>query len=205
MTNLHEIRLQLRELAPFTKKDLQAIYDLSGNTVYNTLQACGLPTSATQYELEEIDTKFHAARELVAKGMNYKQVTDHFGIGKQAQPLEEPSASGFGESEAQDGVTATDLAAFKLVNAVAQESARKAGKAFIPLFQLHLGKELASSGFQESVDSAVELLAPKRSGDVNAFLLQGLDSTGLLPLSMQQNALPPASNQLLEPQYSAID
>lgn len=190
MPNLNEIKSQLSELAPFTKKDLETLYDLSANTVYKTLQSCGLSTTIEQYDYDQIATYFHAAREMLTRGMNHKDVAKHFGQGSKTEqpPQQEPNATGYSEAQGQEGANQSAMAAFQLINKLAHSDAKKAAKAYIPLLQLHLSQEFASAGFQSDVDRAVNLIAPQQE-EVNDFLLQGMESVGLLPPAMQEAAL----------------
>ena len=61
-----------------TKKDLQERYQLSDETVYKTLKACGLGTKKTQYTEEEVEKYFEPARKLVNDGKTYKEVEEYF-------------------------------------------------------------------------------------------------------------------------------
>ncbi|MCU0552540.1 MAG: hypothetical protein MUC48_24675 [Leptolyngbya sp. Prado105] len=192
MAKLHEIKTQLPELAPFTKKDLQDLYELSPNTIYKTIASCGLSTAAEQYSLQEISENFHDARLMIAAGRNYKQVAAHFSSGNHVQP-EEPNATGHTEATAQEGASASKMAAFQVVNRMARSDAQQAVQAYLPLFQLHLGKEFQSPAFQQNLQSTIELFTPVEEAD--HFLLQGLDSLGLLPPEMSQQALLAASNE----------
>lgn len=203
MATLQEVKSQLSELAPFTKKNLQDLYGLSPNTVYKTIQSCGLSTAIEEYSLEEIEAKFHTARQLIAAGRDYKQVKAYF----QQQNCEappEPSATGHTQATAQEGANTSKMAAFAVVNELAKADAAQAIKAYLPLFQLHLGKEFEGQTFQQQVKDTIALLAPTED-TTDSFLLQGLDSLGLLPPEMSQQALlmasSNASNSDIAPTY----
>jgi pentatricopeptide repeat protein len=63
-----------------TKKQLQERYDLSDNTVYKTLKACGLDTAKTAYTEEEIEERFVKARGILDGGGTYQEVENFFSI-----------------------------------------------------------------------------------------------------------------------------
>lgn len=58
-----------------TKKDLEAQFELSDNTVYKTLKACGLDTARQEYTEEEINDLFKPARRMIDEGQTLQQVT----------------------------------------------------------------------------------------------------------------------------------
>ena len=192
MPTLDEIKPQIESFAPYTKKDLVSLYEITLNTVTATLKACGVPTAVVSYSAEQIQ-RFHVAREWIAQGKNYTEVTAHFCIGNETKFDAPPNATGHGQAQAQEGMTAADVAAFKLVNQAARASANKAGKAFVPLFLTHLGNQLSSPEFSHELDRAIGIISPAVSDtEVNDFLLQGMATEGLLPPTMQPAMLPPS-------------
>ncbi len=82
-----------------TKKELEERYNLSDNTVYKTLKACGLDTSKTSYSEEEIKDRFEKARGILEAGGTYKDVEDCFSM-RQAQASPEDAFDDFPTDEA---------------------------------------------------------------------------------------------------------
>jgi hypothetical protein len=67
-----------------TKRALGERFNLSHNTVRDTLEACGLDTSRRDYTEEEIEQYFIPARKLIEEGASYKEVAEKFG-GREAR------------------------------------------------------------------------------------------------------------------------
>ena len=64
-----------------TKKDLANQFGISLNTVRETLKACGLDTSKSEYTEEEISNRFEVARTMLTEEQkNYAEVATHFGV-----------------------------------------------------------------------------------------------------------------------------
>jgi hypothetical protein len=61
-----------------TKKDLEERFNISDNTAYKTLKACGLDTSKTHYTNEEIEGRFVPARAILDGNGTYKDVENYF-------------------------------------------------------------------------------------------------------------------------------
>ena len=57
-----------------TKKELEVLFNISDNTVYKTLQACGLDTAKTEYSILEIKEFFEPARKMLDAGKGYRDV-----------------------------------------------------------------------------------------------------------------------------------
>lgn len=74
-----------------TKKELEARFSITDNTVYKTVQASGLDTSKEQYTEEEIEEYFVPARALLDSGKKYKDV-ETWANQKRAQSGNEPSS-----------------------------------------------------------------------------------------------------------------
>lgn len=70
-----------------TKKDLEQQFEISDNTVYKTLKACGLDTGKEKYTEEEIENYFKVARQMLDAGKRYKDVEQYFGLAD-AEPEE---------------------------------------------------------------------------------------------------------------------
>lgn len=97
-----------------------------------------------------------------------------------------PSPTDLCKTEWQRGGIAASQGALKIVDHIAAGDARKARSAYLPLFMLHLGKELSDPEFAQAVETAIAQL--ETNGDVDHFLLSGM-SSGLLPEILPQNWL----------------
>ena len=76
----------------YTKKELEEMFSISKNTVYDTIKACGLDTAKSAYTEEEIQTRFAPARKLLeSKQATYATLKDHFSI-RSAEAEPEPAA-----------------------------------------------------------------------------------------------------------------
>lgn len=73
------------------KKQLQEQYNLSHNTVTETLKACGLDTSKREYSDEEINTLFLPARAMLDEGKTYDDVKAALSQYSQAVPAQADS------------------------------------------------------------------------------------------------------------------
>jgi hypothetical protein len=62
----------------YSKKVLASEFNISANTVTNTLKACGLDHKRDDFSEEE-KAMFAQARELFAQGLSFKEVAKHFG------------------------------------------------------------------------------------------------------------------------------
>lgn len=58
----------------YTKRDLELKFKISDNTVYRTMQVCGIDTSKHEYTDEEIEQFFIPARKLLDARKSYKEV-----------------------------------------------------------------------------------------------------------------------------------
>lgn len=66
-------------------------YQISLNTVRQTLKACGLDTGKKTYGTEDMET-FEQARNLLQSGRTYDQVAQHFGVS--AEPAQKEEQAG---------------------------------------------------------------------------------------------------------------
>lgn len=165
----------------YTKKDLEAQFQISDNTVISTMQACGLSTRKKKYTSEEVE-KFQQARELFTEGMTHKEVEQYFGIDhepaeqslekEQDQPCDAGQEQDFDTSEyiiqhrELLGNTITQTLGSTVVE-VAQEEAKKIAK-LVPVLALSaLNQELNSEEILEKIRNK----RAKKEGDIPAFLL----------------------------------
>jgi len=73
----------------YSRKTLATEFNISNNTVINTLKALGLDHKRDDFSEEE-KTLFKQARELFDQGFNFKEVTQHFGQGNQEEETKAP-------------------------------------------------------------------------------------------------------------------
>ncbi|MBW4635236.1 MAG: hypothetical protein KME30_26080 [Iphinoe sp. HA4291-MV1] len=187
----------------YTKKDLEAKFNLSDNTVYKTLQVCGLSTGKQEYTHEEIENYFLPARQMLDAGKKYKQVKEYFALkrGGQAtnQPLEEEfdqkefDASGFTSNQAMD---ASDMVSGVVAQTVADmvERSVKEIAPFIPALVVQtINQQLNSGEITEAFEQMRSQIRESR-GSGAAFLLHRMQgSPRLMPLGQDMRQLPQAS------------
>ncbi|MCY6494541.1 hypothetical protein [Leptolyngbya sp. GGD] len=116
---------QIQELvqSEYTKKDLEALFDISDNTVITTLKACGLSTSVRQYTIEEIRERFFPARQMFDAGKSSTEIADFFSM-KSAEMQEEHGDVSGAEKEAEFA----DLIEDQMVAAVYDYAYERAGQ-----------------------------------------------------------------------------
>lgn len=164
------------ERESYTKKELEQVFNLSANTVYKTLQICGLPTATQHYPVEEIRTRFVAARDMIERGLTYKQVREHFQPQTtQAQPEPEFHASGYCANTSEDASDSRKMQVFNAVNMLAQHDARDAAEIYAPLLMHHLGREMAARGNQIQ-EIAVAMIGTNNS---ETLLREGMQRSAL--------------------------
>jgi len=166
----------------YTKEDLKTAFGInSTNTVRQTLQACGLPTSRRSYTNEEIEGPFSTARQMIEAGRTYDEVADHFQAGaRQAAPG--PSAAGTAANGGQEAVGDIRMAAFNLANAAADQAMGEVvEQALVPLMQFHLGQHMKAGGFAGQVERACDQIYAGPSGNSAPLLQAGMEAMGYLP------------------------
>ncbi len=166
----------------FTKKDLEEKYNVSDNTVYKTLQVCGLDTRKQEYSQEEIDEFFAPARKMLDSGKKYKEVKEYFHLkrgsgqaGDVETEEEEFDSEGFAANQATD---ANDMMNFTVAQAVGEmvEGSIKEIAPLIPaLVANSIGRELGPEG---EIRAAFDKMRTQIKGNGNGkgsgatFLLQ---------------------------------
>ena len=181
-----------------TKKDLEQQFEISDNTVYKTLKACGLDTAKEDYSTEEIENYFKVARDILSSGKRYKDVEEYFGLSnpepsaENNQP-EEPSAP---RSTAADtvGVAAAEMAVDMVQDAVKQIAPH------IPHLIAHtLAEEMRSPEMKTAFDDVrTQMKQQKPNANNNAgvdFLLKKMNHSGAKQLggTAERAQLPEAS------------
>lgn len=163
-----------------TKKDLESKFDLSANTVYKTLQCCGLDTSNKQYSDEEIEQYFVPARKMLDAGKTYSDVESYFGT-KSSQGTEEVeqsefNASGFAANEADDAVDGVTMATAQAFSGMVDQAVKEVAP-FIPaLVAQAINQEMQQGGeIRKAFDNFNEQVrGGKRMSSGAQFLVQKL-------------------------------
>ncbi|MBW4444279.1 MAG: hypothetical protein KME10_24240 [Plectolyngbya sp. WJT66-NPBG17] len=113
----------------YTKKDLEALFDVSDNTVITTLKACGLTTSSRQYTREEVSERFLPARQMFESGKSSTEIADFFAI-KHAELKEEKLSDG--PTGVEQEAAFADLIEDQMIEGVYQYAYERAGSV-VPL------------------------------------------------------------------------
>lgn len=85
-----------------TKKELESRFNLSDNTVYKTLKACGLDTKKTDYSEAEIDEYFIPARKMLDENKTLQDV-QQWALEKRAKESGARSPSGSSKASSPVG------------------------------------------------------------------------------------------------------
>ena len=182
-----------------TKKDLEQQFEISDNTVYKTLKACGLDTGKEEYTEEEIENYFKVAREMLDAGKRYKDVEQYFGLAD-AEP---------NETEEQNHQNHRDTAADAVGMATAEmavdmvQDAVKQITPHIPQLVAHtLAQEMQSSEMRSAFEDMRSEMKQQKSSSNNAgvdFLLKKMNNNNganqLTGSSNTQGQLPQASEK----------
>ena len=129
-----------------TKKELEARFEISINTVRETLKACGLDTAKEDYTEEEITNYFQEARRLKQEeGLSYAAIAEAFGVTQDDnQQRSSPSASDFSKL-IEDDVREEAFDAFRK----AATNVMRQGYEQLPRFLLEARQALVQSGEAE--------------------------------------------------------
>jgi hypothetical protein len=193
----------------YSKKDLEVKFNLSDNTVYKTLQVCGLNTGKQEYSSEEIEHLFVPARQMLDAGKKYKQVKEYFALkrGGQAvndEPFEEQEfdASGFASNQTTD---ATDTVSNMVAQTVADmvERSVKDIAPFIPALVVQTINSELNSGQIKAAFEQMRTQIKESKGSGAAFLLQKMqiaqaNQNQLIQASQEPLQLPEASQEFLQ-------
>lgn len=163
-----------------TKKDLESKFDLSANTVYKTLQVCGLGTSNKQYSEEEIEQYFVPARRMLDAGKTYTDVEEYFGTknssGTGVGEQDEFNADGFAANEADDAVDGVTMATAQAFSGMVEQAVKDVAP-FIPaLVAQAINQEMQQGGeIRKAFDNFNEQVREgKRMSQGAQFLVQKL-------------------------------
>ena len=165
-----------------TKKDLEEKFGLSANTIYKTLQVCGLDTANKQYSQEEIEEYFAPARKMLDNGKTYRDVEEYFGTktpegAREVEP-EEFDASGFAANEADDVADGMTMATAEAVSGMVQQSVKDVAP-FIPaLVTQAINQEMQEGGEIRKAfnDLNQQVRSGKRMSSGAQFLMNKLRS-----------------------------
>jgi hypothetical protein len=165
----------------YTKKDLQTKFKLSPNTVYTTLQVCGLGTSKQKYTQEEIDTYFLPARKMLDEGQTQKQVQEYFNspfeqefvqglVQDQEQDQEEFDTDEFASNQATGTANTLSILAAQNLAQMVEQSVSEVMPFLPALITQAINQQLNSSEIIEAFKTINTENKKKRSGGA-AFLL----------------------------------
>lgn len=189
----------------YSKKALEEKFNVSDNTVYKTLQVCGLGTKKQEYSEEEIANFFVPARTMLDAGKTYKEVKEYFHMklqGTVAEPQEDEEfdAEGFAANQATDAGDAVSVAVAQTVADMVQDSVREVLPYVPALVVQTLNQELNSSEFKESFNRVRSQIKTNK-GSGAAFLLQKMRGQNQPQLSGKEDPrlLEPSSESLQEP------
>ena len=189
-----------------TKKDLESKFNLSANTVYKTLQCCGLDTSSKQYFDEEIEEHFVVARKMLDAGKTYNDVEEYFGTknssGTSEVGQEEFNAEGFAANQATDASDAVGIAVAETMADMFESSVKQVAPYIPALVMQTINQELNSGEIKQAFDDMRSQIKSNSNGSGNgsgaAFLLQkmrGRPHPHQLTGTQEYKQLPEASPQ----------
>lgn len=196
-----------------TKKDLESKFNLSANTVYKTLQCCGLDTSSKQYSDEEIDQHFVTARKMLDAGKTYNDVEEYFGTknssGAGEVGQEEFNVEGFAANQATDASDAVGIAVAQTMADMVESSVKQVAPYIPALVMQTINQELNSGEIKQAFDDMRSQIKSNSNGNGNgsgaAFLLQKMRGhphphqlTGTQEYKQLPEASPEDSTDLLE-------
>lgn len=193
----------------WSKKELLELYGIATlNTVADTLKACGLQTSKTRYTTDEIKTRFHQARIMLAQGQTYADVASHFRPkAKEVSNAQEPvNVHGHAQNQMHEGANVGTELAMQMLSAILQpQVAAVVQQVAVPLTGMFLVKELNSPEFKKIVQQQLKELSAV-SLNQNDLLMIGMEQSGLvLPQGEEEtdpnellNSLEVESKPLLE-------
>lgn len=193
----------------YAKKDLEEKFNVSDNTVYKTLQVCGLDTKKHEYSSEEIDEYFAPARKMLDSGKKYKEVKEYFRMkhgpaqgAVEAETEEEDfNSEGFAANQATDTSDMMNYAVAQAVGDMVEDSIEQIAPLIPAVVASALGRELAPggkirAGF-DKMRTQIKSNGSNGKGSGAAFLLQ--------QMRMGQNQLKPAAEHRQLPQASSED
>lgn len=190
-----------------TKKDLEQQFQISDNTVYKTLKACGLDTSKEDYTESEIENYFQVAREMLDAGKRYKDVEQYFGLAD-AEPTETNQSNYEGQKSQGSAADAVGIATAEMAVDMVQDAVKKITPHIPQLVAHTLAQEMQSSDMKSAFEDLRSQMKQENSSDNNAgvdFLLKKMNnSNGAKQLTGHKNiqALPEVSAEESEQSFN---
>ena len=190
-----------------TKKDLEQQFQISDNTVYKTLKACGLDTSKEDYSDEEIENYFQVAREMLSAGKRYKDVEQYFGLAD-VEPTETNQSSHEGQTSQGSAADAVGIATAEMAVDLVQDAVKKITPHIPQLVAHTLAQEMQSLDMKSAFEDMRSQMKQENSSDNNAgvdFLLKRMNnSNGAKQLTGHKNiqALPEVSAEESEQSFN---
>ena len=178
-----------------TKKDLEQQFQISDNTVYKTLKACGLDTSKEDYTEEEIENYFQVAREMLSAGKRYKDVEQYFGLAD-VEPTETNQSSHEGQTSQGSAADVVGMQTAEMAVDMVQDAVKQIAPHIPQLVAHTLAEEMRSPEMkasfnemrseikqqQKTTNAGVDFLLKRMNGRNGAKQLTGgSNNTQTLP------------------------
>lgn len=178
-----------------SKKDLEQRWQISDNTVYKTLKACGLDTAREEYTDEEIENYFKVAREMLDAGKRYKDVEEYFGLNNSGGTEEQVEVQNQQSANNSSAADVVGVAAAEMAVDMVQDAVKKITPHIPNLIAHTLAQEMRSEEMKTAFEEMRSTAKQQRAND-NAgvdFLLQKMNGTKQLTGGNQNLRLPEAS------------
>ena len=182
-----------------TKKDLEQQFEISDNTVYKTLKACGLDTAREEYSDEEIENYFKVAREMLDAGKRYKDVEEYFGL-TDAEPEETEQQNQQAQTSQGSAADAVGMATAEMAVDMVQDAVKQISPHIPQLVAHTLAQEMQSDEMKTAFEDMRSEMKQQKSGSNNAgvdFLLKKMNNNNgarqITGSSNNTQALPEAS------------
>ena len=190
--------LKLSEHQELTKAQIEELTGLSTNTVYASIKACGLDTSAQSYTVQELLDRFIKGRQIVEGGGTYEDVQAWKAIN--AVDTENRSSESF-EAEDDESKTLAIMEGFQSEVVEAVDSVVKASvSAVIPYLPQMFMKAMAEEVGKGSIRKALQPFQQKLLQDM-AFKSSGRNQA--LPNKLQK--LPKIQERRIELEPEEVD
>ena len=182
-----------------TKKDLEQQFEISDNTVYKTLKACGLDTAKEEYSDEEIENYFKVAREMLDAGKKYKDVEQYFGLAD-AEPEAAEQQNQQAQTSQSSAADAVGIATAEMAVDMVQDAVKQISPHIPQLVAHTLAQEMQSDEMRSAFENVrTQMKQQKTSNNAGVdFLLKKMNNNGAKQLtggSNQTQALPEAPQQ----------
>ena len=182
-----------------TKKDLEQQFEISDNTVYKTLKACGLDTAKENYSEEEIESYFKVAREMLSAGKKYKDVEQYFGLAD-AEPEGTEQQNQQAQTNQGSAADAVGMATAEMAVDMVQDAVKQISPHIPQLVAHTLAQEMQSDEMKASFNEMRSEMKQQKTSSNNAgvdFLLKKMNNNNgarqITGSSNNTQALPEAS------------